>query len=161
MIEDIVASFIQGRVRLRHDLLKDPVLTADFLPMLKAFPGIIKVEHKTLTGSLLIEYDPDILDDDAVTALLAQGEEWIKENSSVQENADTVENTKSLCFPSQNASSGLTRAQKRKLFYGGMLTSFVSMLVTGGTGNKKAHYLTGTIFAVLTAMHMWRMRKVI
>ncbi len=157
MLEDFVVSFIAGRVRLRHAVLKDAALAAEIVPMLSAFPGVERIEHKALTGSLLVEYDPEVLGDDAITALLEQGEEWLKENAPQAES----DNAQKMSFASMNVSDKLTRAQKRKIFYGGMVGSFFTMLFTGGVGSKKAHYTAGMLFAVLTLVHMWRVRKII
>jgi hypothetical protein len=57
----VIVSFVPGRVRLRLPELKNPALTAELLPRIRALPGIRTAEIKTLTGSLLIEYDPGVL----------------------------------------------------------------------------------------------------
>ncbi len=160
MLEDFVVSFIPGRVRLRHPVLTDADLAKEIIPMLSAFPGVETIEHKALTGSLLVIYDPEVLSEEAITALLEQGEEWLKENTPQNtDHAIQETNTEKMCFAPSALTSSLTRSQKRKIFYGAMTGSFFTMLFTGGTGSKKAHYTAGIIFAGLTALHMWRMRK--
>jgi hypothetical protein len=57
----VIVSFVPGRVRLRLQELKNPALAAELLPLIRAVPGVKAAEIKTLTGSLLIEYDPRIL----------------------------------------------------------------------------------------------------
>ncbi len=161
MLEEIIVSYTEGRVRLRHVLLKNPVLGAEIISMLNSFPGIENIQHKSLTGSLLINYDPEILNEEAITALLAQGEEWLKENTPVKESVSLDKNAQKQSFPTEKPKKILTKDQKRKIFYGGMITSFMTMLVSGGVGSKKTHYVAGSIFAGLTLMHMWRMRKII
>jgi hypothetical protein len=65
----MIVSFIPGRVRLRLPELKNPALTAELLPRIQALPGIKAAEIKTLTGSLLIEYDPQTLSTDRLIEL--------------------------------------------------------------------------------------------
>jgi hypothetical protein len=57
----VIVSFVPGRLRLRLPELKDPVLAAELLPRIRAVPGLKAAEIKTLTGSLLIEYDPALI----------------------------------------------------------------------------------------------------
>ncbi|MDR1306572.1 MAG: ATPase P [Treponema sp.] len=65
----MIVSFIPGRVRLRLPELKNPVLAAELLPRIRAVPGVSAAEIKTLTGSLLIQYDPHILSTDQLIEL--------------------------------------------------------------------------------------------
>jgi hypothetical protein len=57
----MIVSFIPGRFRLRLVELKNEALAARALPQILAVPGITRAEIKTLTGSLLVEYDPEII----------------------------------------------------------------------------------------------------
>jgi hypothetical protein len=57
----VIVSFIPGRIRLRLPELKNPAVAAELLPLIRAVPGVKAAEIKTLTGSLLIEYDPRML----------------------------------------------------------------------------------------------------
>lgn len=57
----MIVSFIPGRVRLRLPELKNQSLAGELLPKIQEIPGVKAVEIKTLTGSLLIEYDPALI----------------------------------------------------------------------------------------------------
>ncbi|MDR2747711.1 MAG: CdiA family toxin C-terminal domain-containing protein [Treponema sp.] len=57
----MIVSFTPGRVRLRLAELKNQDMAGKLLPRIKAIAGIKSVEIKTLTGSLLIEYDPAVI----------------------------------------------------------------------------------------------------
>ncbi|MDR3174899.1 MAG: heavy-metal-associated domain-containing protein [Treponema sp.] len=57
----MIVSFVPGRLRLRLPELKNQDLAGELLPQIQAVPGIKTVEIKTLTGSLLIEYDPSVI----------------------------------------------------------------------------------------------------
>jgi hypothetical protein len=57
----MIVSFVPGRVRLRLPELKNQRLAGELLPKIRAIPGVKAAEIKTLTGSLLIEYDPALI----------------------------------------------------------------------------------------------------
>ena len=65
----MIVSFIPGRVRLRLPELKDDALAARAIPLIRAIPGITKAEIKTLTGSLLIEYDTAVISTEKLVEL--------------------------------------------------------------------------------------------
>ena len=57
----MIVSVVPGRVRLRLPELKNPSLAGELLPKIQGIPGVKAAEIKTLTGSLLIEYDPALI----------------------------------------------------------------------------------------------------
>ena len=57
----MIASFCPGRVRLRFKELKNKAAAGQAVARIKEEAGITKVEVNTLTGSILIEYDTNIL----------------------------------------------------------------------------------------------------
>jgi hypothetical protein len=57
----MVVSFIPGRIRLRFKELKNPAVAEQVHTRIEQMPGITHVEIKTITGSLLIEYDVKVL----------------------------------------------------------------------------------------------------
>ncbi len=158
MIEDYIVSFTEGRIRLRHPALKDQALGEEICNFLKDMNGILSIEHKCITGSLLIHYDHESITQEEIQALLEQGQGWLEAQSP----ATTTACTSAIAYkPSSWAPTQLTAAQKRKLINRTMLSTFLVTLVSGGMGNKKAHYMAGGAFAALTLAHIWRMRKVI
>jgi hypothetical protein len=57
----MIVSFCPGRIRLRFRELKDKTLADTAGARIRETAGISKVEINTLTGSILIEYDLQIL----------------------------------------------------------------------------------------------------
>jgi hypothetical protein len=57
----MIVSYIPGRIRLRFKELKDPLIGNIVRSRIRAIQGITQVEIKTTTGSILIEFDTDIL----------------------------------------------------------------------------------------------------
>ncbi len=165
MLEDYIVSFTDGRIRLRHPALHDEALGKQICTFLAEMNGIQRLEHKSLTGSLLIHYDAENISQEDISALLSQGQEWLEENapeekqqnkSAVPNAAQKVYSSVLSCTPCQ-----LTAAQKRKIIHRSMIATFFATLLSGGVGNKKAHYMAGGAFALLTLAHLWRMRKII
>jgi copper chaperone CopZ len=65
----MIVSFVPGRVRLRFKELKNKGITDVVYARIKDIPGITTVEIKPLTGSILIEYDVNILPSEKLFAL--------------------------------------------------------------------------------------------
>ena len=59
-MNNLVESFIPGRVRLRSSLLKSPAAPL-ILAAFEDLPGVRSVELNRLTGSLLLKYDAAVL----------------------------------------------------------------------------------------------------
>jgi len=57
----VVTGFFPGRIRLRAPLFKDAALTERMIAVLKQAAAVTHIEHNPLTGSILLEYDPDRL----------------------------------------------------------------------------------------------------
>lgn len=57
----MIVSYTEGRVRLRFKELQDRTTAQTVEEYIKAIPGIVAVEIKTMTGSILIQYDPKVL----------------------------------------------------------------------------------------------------
>ena len=64
--------------------------------------------------------------------------------------------TGSLAVPARPATK---RLSGRKLAMRVMLGALVASVVLGLAGNKTAHVLTGAVFSVLLADHVWKRRK--
>ena len=61
MLSESVCSFIDGRIRLRHPLLKKEAFASALRAALASAPDIESVEPNTKTGSALIRYNADRL----------------------------------------------------------------------------------------------------
>ena len=68
-----ITSFIDGRVRLRHDALKNPDIAALAEKAAGGLEGVTGVRVNPVTGSLLLFYDPERLSRDK---LMAFAKEW-------------------------------------------------------------------------------------
>jgi hypothetical protein len=57
----MIESFIEGRVRLRSPVLKDPAMSERLTAELLKIDGVLKAEANTRTHGLLLEYDKERL----------------------------------------------------------------------------------------------------
>lgn len=70
-----ISSYLPGRVRLyTKQLVNNPALEVEVQAQLGAFPELTSVETSTVTGSILIKYEPETL---CKNAALRKVEEYI------------------------------------------------------------------------------------
>ena len=55
----MITSFFPGRLRLRAPIFREADLVGKALPIVRKNDAVKNVENNLLTGSVLIEYDPD------------------------------------------------------------------------------------------------------
>ncbi len=157
-MEQYIVSFADGRIRLRHPILHDADLGAEIAQFLQAIPGMEKIEHKALTGSLLIMYDPEQLSIEELQGLLAQGGEWLKENApehALEESTEEVEKGSCVYFTLPS----LSTAQKRKALKRGMAFSMLLTLGSLVIGGSRLHVTAGTALALFALEHVWQRRR--
>jgi hypothetical protein len=64
----LIVSFIDGRLRFRDQALKQPAVMETARALIIAQPGVLSLQANPLTGSILIHYDPAILDRESLLA---------------------------------------------------------------------------------------------
>lgn len=158
----VVASLLDGRVRIRDEGLKREPLVARVREELLATPGVSEVEVNTRVGSLLVLYSA------AVTA----AEKILKTVSQLLGSAEAASGSE------QPARSGSARPgifaklsrfkdasfaepsvfKRRVLNNIGMLVSLVASLGAAIFGLKKLHILTGVVFLALFGDHFYQRR---
>ncbi len=154
-MEEYIVSFIDGRVRLRHPILENTELGSEVSAFIRTIPGIEKVEHKALTGSLLIIYDPEQLHEEELTGLLAQGGEWLKENAP--EHAVAQEQVeKGSCIHFTLPSLG--KAERRMLLKRGLAISMITTVASLAISSR-VHVIAGGVLALLALQHAWQRRR--
>ncbi|MDR2745494.1 MAG: cation transporter [Desulfovibrio sp.] len=137
----MIASFFDGRVRIRADALKKPETMDMARSLVQSRPGVLKVESNARTGSLLVHYDPAVITREtligAATLLEAQ-----------LGGAPGVKRTKS----GGRRFSAKTEMFLLTLSYGGMLA--------GSLLDRRVHVAFGILFSMLTGVHVYaRLRK--
>ncbi len=76
-----IKSFSDGRVRIRHPALHNQATASIAVARMCEIPGIENVQSNTVSGSLLILYDTDVL---SKNELIPMGEAWAGYFNAVQ-----------------------------------------------------------------------------
>ncbi|MDR1079555.1 MAG: hypothetical protein LBQ79_00970 [Deltaproteobacteria bacterium] len=162
----MIVSSIPGRIRLRSENFKDPDLALDELA---ECPGIVSWEMNTLTGSLLVNYDPmtvspvralQILDSLDPGALRQYAEYLERTGTDPEEMLASWKRKPAVVAPggdrppSASAASGELWSEVV-----GFAVSIGALTLSGFLGIRKIHVVAGMFFLELAAKHAWRYRK--
>lgn len=165
MLEQYITSFVEGRVRLRHAALRDSpenTMAETIHGLLSSMPGVLSVQINTRTGSLLMYYDPDVLEQDTLWAMLQQGDQWLDLTAS--DNQDTTPDTaqkKSSYDPRTDRPVPAREScrRRRRIYNRVLLGSMVACLALAVSGPMRAHQIAGWLCAALNAGHLWQVRR--
>jgi hypothetical protein len=153
----MVISFIKGRIRLRLAELKGS--TAPKLPNLNV-KGLKNVAINPLTGSVLIDYDPEVLQAETIASIL---EPFAPQDAHTLRNPELLKPKPILSAWSapKNArpsrpGHGSAEATSEVINLG---ITFLTCLATGFFKYKKAHVQSGILFGALLAGHVFKYRK--
>ena len=151
MLDAHIASFIDGRVRVRHRALRDAETVEQARASLTAAPGVRAATVNCHTGSLLLEYDPQALDREGVLSLLRR----------VGELPELKADGEGECMPARRCClpKGLNRAQALRLVNRGMLATLAASLAFILTGRGRGHVVAGGAFLALNALHLYTYRR--
>ncbi len=140
----MIASFIDGRVRLRSPALCSQDTLEEITGMLSAYAGVKKIETNARTGSLLVLYDPAAISREHLNMAVAMLESTLQVPASRPKG-------------SGSRRKGLTlRKIENRLLLGGALITLVS-----AAGNMKSlHVAGGALFLLLAARHTYARRAV-
>jgi hypothetical protein len=136
----VIASFIDGRVRIRAEALKQVKTMSMAKSLVEARQGVLKVEGNLRTGSLLVYYDPAVI----TREMLLRAAEFLEERFGDSRRGRT-----------KIAARIFNRETEMLLLsfsYGGMLAGILF--------NRQVHVLFGLMFSLLTGVHVYaRQRK--
>lgn len=161
MIESFVASFVDGRVRLRHPALKKAEQAEQARELLAVLPGMLRVSANSRTGSLLIEYDPAQISCEDLLGLAGQWEAWAAETPGAGEENESGTTSGGLAGACGAARRrcGISRAQAIRFTNRGMLATLAASLVLGVAGRERGHVVAGGLFLLLNLAHLYTYRK--
>lgn len=147
----MIASFFDGRVRLRCGELKDPAAMDLVMGFIRSQDGIHDLTPNLKTGSLVVTYDPEKIPREALFEAAAALEKKLGHGKKPAAGKRTAKKARTgvvgpLAGLSPLAESGLLAA-----LYG--LT-----LVTGFT-DKRAHLAGAGLFTALLAAHVYCRKK--
>ena len=149
MFTKYITSFIDGRIRVRHKKLRDPNIGIKVKSFLQNTTGVKRIEINAVTGSLLMEYDPEVLRRQDLLQLAEQLKDVVEDD----EDPDKPK------MPSKKSTGLLSRTQIRKITNMGMIITLSSSVALGLTGRKVGHVTFGWGFLFFNAIHLFMYRK--
>lgn len=153
MLSDAIASFLDGRIRFRHAALHDPDVAArlhDYLTT--SLPGVRSARVNSRTGSLLLEYDPEVLDRSTLLDLAARAESLL---APVREGKGETR----VPGESRPVRHRAGRVSARRALNRSMLVTLAASVLFGALGRERAHVALGAAFAALSTAHLYSVRK--
>lgn len=156
----MIASFIDGRVRIRAEALKDPALMDQVLAALGARDGILSATPNPRTGSVLVLYDPAAVSRETLlTAALALEEQLrsLEEAGANRKGATLLSRLRrgeSWRGKRNGRLSPLTPRGESAL----MGALYLLTAVTG-FGSRRTHVILGAAFAALAGIHLYDRRR--
>jgi hypothetical protein len=136
----VIASFIDGRVRIRAEALTQTETMSLAKSLVGAGQGILKVEGNPRTGSLLVQYDPAVITRETLLRAAALLEEQFGD-------ARRGGQRKIAAGPFTRKTELLLLS----LSYGGTLAGLLC--------GRRVHVLFGLMFSLLTGVHIWAHRR--
>ena len=135
----MLASFVDGRVRLRHPALKKPETLALLEQSALSLEGVLTAQGNSRTGSLLVSYDPDKLS----RAKLLEIAEQLK-----------------MFLPAPPAPAAKCSPFRRKTRReAALLSSAMSTVLVGAFINKRLHMVAGGFLVLACARHLYLRRN--
>lgn len=141
----MIASFVEGRVRLRAEALKEPEKLQMVENAVKSYNGVFNTQANPRTGSLLVEYDPQVIPRETLyLATEALGKEF---------DVQPGEQKGKVAM----ASLRLIDPKTEML----LLTGSMGFTLLGGVVSKQLHVAAGVLFALLCGKHIYNRRRCI
>lgn len=138
----MIKSFIPGRIRFRHDCLKQADLMDDFTARLKDLPGLENIAGNPVTGSLTVYYTPDSKD----ATLQAK---WLQD----------VLPQVTAKFPAPKKRTAGKQLCTMRNYYRLMTLTFAVCLFSPAMGLMQAHRYSAFALTGLLARHVYDYRK--
>ena len=137
----MIASFIEGRVRLRADALRNPEKLQLLEDAVKAQDGVLSTLANPRTGSLLVEYDPARVP---------------RENLIMA--AELLEQELGLAPDTKKEGKKLVQLMNPKAEMA-LLAGSLAFTMLGGVVNKRLHLAAGGLFLLACAGHLYSHRR--
>ena len=158
----VVASLLDGRVRIRDEGLKKGPLATRVREALLAAPGVSAVEVNPRVGSLLVLYSAAVTAAEKILKKLAQllGSEVESSGGAnrVESEQGRARVFAKLQFPWRTPQAEGSVLKRRVLNNIGMLAALTASMVAAIFHLKKLHILTGIIFLFLFGDHFYQRR---
>lgn len=146
----VVASVLDGRVRVRDEGLKNGPLAAQVADALLDTPGVAKAQANPRVGSLLVLFDAALVAAERILATIADllGAEQPEPGPA-----------RAAEVPWRKFSISLPPAARRRVVNLGMLASLALSMAAAVFDFKKLHILAGILFLALFGDHLFQRKE--
>jgi hypothetical protein len=134
----MIASFYDGRIRIRAEALKNPATLDMVRGLITEHRGVLEATVNPRTGSLLVCYDPQEISRESLLTAAEMLEQQIA--SHTPKNKDAGRRTP-------------RRAETA------VLASLYALTVAGGFVNTRVHVAAGALFTLLAALHLYNRKQ--
>ena len=141
----MIASFYDGRVRIRTEALKDPDNMALVENFIKGQDGVIDIAANPTTGSLLVHYDPEKIPRDTLMAAAQALEAQLPQTKTPGTARKKI--ARKACMP-------FSRKTETALLVG-----LYGATLAGGFVSTRVHIAAASLFTVLAGLHVYNRRK--
>ncbi|MDR0882418.1 MAG: hypothetical protein LBP55_07735 [Candidatus Adiutrix sp.] len=148
----MIASFINGRARIRNPRFKDPDAAATAAAELKTRPGVLRASANPATGGILLEYNPLEMEPEAAFTILAEldpegFDDFLTRLANLEAQAASAENQPA---PGRNNETAE---------YATLLLAFLVCSSSAFLRSKGLHVYSGLSLAGLTIQHVLKYRR--
>lgn len=137
----MIASFTEGRVRLRAAALRDPEKLRQVEDTIRSQDGVLHTLANPRTGSLLVEYDPERI---PRQNLFMAAELLEKELGLSREKPERRKKTVQLITPGTELM---------------LLAGALGFSMLGGVVSKRLHVAAGALFLLAAGRHLYSRRR--
>ena len=158
----MISSFVEGRIRLRAPLLKDPALARQIAEAAVAIPGMLEVTVNPIASSALLRYDPQVLPTQTLMEygqnLIAMLEEEASKAPAPVLQPRPTPGKRRLAALAALKHSGWKSHAARHALTKGLFLALAGTLATGYV-RRRWHAGLGWTFIGLTAAHFFQTRR--
>lgn len=153
----MITSFIDGRVRIRAEALRDEGNMALVLAVINAQEGVTEVVSNPRTGSILVHYDPEKIPRETLLEAAAALEQQLAPMAEV----GTRKSGSSFLavLSCRGNKKGGRISPLSPLAESALMAGLLLLTVVTGYTNKKSHFLMAASFAGLAGIHMYDRRR--
>lgn len=146
----MITSFVEGRVRFRDEALKNPETVESVLGMLNGVEGVVSATPNLRTGSMLVYYDSEVIDQET----LKQAAAAFEGHFGTAARSDGFKSGKD-CKCKWVLPAWFCGRRGEANLLGGALSATVLALLAG----RRAHACVGGLFCLLSLKHIYGRRK--
>jgi hypothetical protein len=147
----MIASMVNGRIRIRDSKLKKGVFANEFQRHLSVVTGLKGISINTMVGSALLIYDTSITSDERIIKHIGRLLDVTQETEVPKGKGAGVNHIREF---------SLNRVNRRAVNIG-MLASLAASLIALIAGSKALHAALGLVFLGFTAVHIFKNKNLL